>query len=121
VEKLQGNPSIFAAIPYSPDLRKLAQTELKNSTVFEKIRENRIFLTQFFRVTRISHLPKIDITSMPERTIDAESLSNIAIHNFKKSGVIEIRILLQPKMVFSPTYLGLPSVRWPLYENLMIT
>jgi len=34
-----------------------------------------------------------DTTSVPRRTVDAESLSEIAIHNFKKSEKIEIRVL----------------------------
>jgi len=34
-----------------------------------------------------------DTTSVPRRTVDAESLSEIAIHNFKKSKKIEIRVL----------------------------
>jgi len=34
-----------------------------------------------------------DITSVPVLTVDGESFSKIAIHNFEKSRKIEIRIL----------------------------
>ena len=49
--------------------------------------------TQFFRVTGIFHIRNFDITPVPVRSVDAESLSKIAIHNFKKSRKIEIRVV----------------------------
>jgi len=34
-----------------------------------------------------------DLTSMSVSTVDAESLSEISIHNFEKSGKIKIRVV----------------------------
>ena len=36
-------------------------------------------------VTRISHLQNFDTTPLPVCTVDGESLSEIAIHNFEKN------------------------------------
>jgi len=47
---------------------------------------------------------------MPVRTVDGESLSNIAIHNFEKSPKIEIRIV--PYGEKNNLYLG--STLFPL-------
>jgi len=77
--------------PISVKLRR------RNAEIPHHFGENRekikIFLTQFFRVTRIFHLPNFDTTPLPVRTVDGESLSEIAIHNFEKNRKIESRIL----------------------------
>jgi len=59
----------------------------KFHTVFKKTGERKtiFFQPNFFRVTRIFHLPNFYMTSVPVHTIDGESLSEIAIHNFEKS------------------------------------
>jgi len=87
VEKFQGNPNFlqpFCRAPISVN-RGRQSAKIPHLEKIGKI--------EIFRVTRISHLPNFDTTSVPVHSVDGESLSEIAIHNFEKSWKIEIRIL----------------------------
>ena len=59
-------PNFLQPFHRAPDLRKPTQTECQNSTLFSSKTEiTTFFQPNFFRVTRISHLPNFDMTSMP--------------------------------------------------------
>jgi len=75
----------------------------KFHTVFQKFWKIEFFQPNFFQVTRISHMRIFDMT-MLVRTVNGESLSEIAIHNFEKSRKIEIRIV--PYGIFRYGHLG---------------
>ena len=95
VEKCQGNPQFFCS--NSVELPTSVKLHWRNGKIPHRFWENRkkIYYWPNFQISRISHLRNFDTTSMPVRTVDGESLSEIAIHNFKKS-------LKKLKFAFSP-------------------
>ena len=72
-------PQLFAA-PISVNQRR--QNAIYSTPISRKSIISKIF-QPIFRVTRISHSRKFDMTSVPVRIVDTESLSEITIHNFE--------------------------------------
>ena len=85
-------PEFFSAIPPSlSSSLKLRRRNEKFHTVFHKIEKIAIY-RPIFRVTKISHMRNCETIPLAVFTVDGESLSDIAIHNFEKNRKIEIRV-----------------------------
>jgi len=65
----------------------------KFRTLFEKIGKNRNISHLIFSSYKNFPFANFDTILLPVRSVDGESLSEIAIHNFEKNRKIENRIL----------------------------
>ena len=80
-------PNFLQPFRRVPDLHKLAQTNAKIPDIWK----NQNFLDLIF--LSYKNFPHVKFWHVPVRTVDGESVSEIAIHNFEKSRKIEICVL----------------------------